>query len=56
MSNGNSRISNSEERQEENYTKPSMVKEHAAIKTLELDNKTTLTLQYGKDNKFGIRK
>lgn len=41
---------------EENYTKPSIVKEHAAIKTLELDNKTTPTLQHGKDNKFGIRK
>ena len=41
---------------EENYTKPSIVKEHAAIKTLELDNKTTPTLQQGKDNKFGIRK
>lgn len=41
---------------EENYTKPSIVKEHAAIKTLELDNKTTPTLEHGKDNKFGIRK
>lgn len=41
---------------EENYTKPSIVKEHASIKTLELDNKTTPTLQHGKDNKFGIRK
>ena len=41
---------------EANYTKPSVVKEHAAIKTLELDNKTTPTLQHGKDNKFGIRK
>ena len=41
---------------EENYTKPSVVKEHAAIKTLELDNKTTPTLEHGKDNKFGIRK
>lgn len=41
---------------EQNYTKPSIVKEHAAIKTLELDNKTTPTLQHGKDNKFGIRK
>ena len=41
---------------EENYTKPSIVKEHTAIKTLELDNKTTPTLEHGKDNKFGIRK
>lgn len=41
---------------EENYTKPSIVKEHASIKTLELDNKTTPTLEHGKDNKFGIRK
>ena len=41
---------------EANYTKPSVVKEHAAIKTLELDNKTTPTLEHGKDNKFGIRK
>ena len=41
---------------EENYTKPSVVKEHAAIKTLELDNKTTPILEHGKDNKFGIRK
>lgn len=41
---------------EENYTKPSLVREHAAIKTLELDNKTTPTLEHGKDNKFGIRK
>lgn len=41
---------------EANYTKPSVVKEHASIKTLELDNKTTPTLQHGKDNKFGIRK
>ena len=41
---------------EENYTKQSIVKEHASIKTLELDNKTTPTLEHGKDNKFGIRK